>query len=645
MLAKKSKFLKRRSLMATALVSGVALQQAPEIYETYIQQPVISATEDANDSFGFATSANAANPEQIVTVTNDIAVDEVPEVAQITQTVQDEPNAIQTDLQIAQEESSEPVATQLAAANDASTDDLADSVEIETDIVSETDLASATPYVSSFSELEGYPNMYVPFLDDNGTVQPFPYPEMNVSEIPFSEMITIPYADPIQTGSLGQNDMPVNAYAPANTSYTPFSVLLNPNYNTPVLNLQDSFDSVSERLGTCRPTREQTEFFDVLFKNDLSATITVSVLDRLKREAFPKAFTQDNIVAGQRETIREMQKMLMRTNCYTSIGNHADGLIGSQTQTAIRNFVNAYQDKYPGLSDSLVHGEAVDATTGDQMGRQLLGVTPRFMEVLSDIAVQNLAFKERMIRQANLDGDEFNILSYNIAIFKEWRGDYLTETNPNYTPLQFTEEDIDICARTLWGEVRGEELEGRIASAYSMINRTMARLMDDGSMPRDLHYYFKPTLHETCQATNYSSRSKRYYAQYSVWNTDDPNYPKMQALDIDGSGPDNQIFREMVDVLNKIRIGEYADPINGAQYYHTHGVRPDWSRGRTPDHIIEGHRFFNLYDDVTNMQEILAELDPLLTSVERAATTAETLQAAADNAQSFANRTFNVFAP
>ena len=634
MLAKKSKIVKRRALTAvTALVSGIALEQAPEIYETYIQEPVISATEDANNSFGYATNANAANPELIMVAANDIAIDEVPEVVQNAQTVQDDSNDIQNHLQIAQEESNEPVAIQHAAENNGSTDDLADSVVNETEVVSEDDLVNSTPYISSFSELESYPNQY-----------PFPYSEMNIDEMPYSEMIAIPYADPIQTGSLGQSDLPVNAYAPIN-DLTPFSVLLNTNQNTSILNLQENFSSVSERLGTCRPTREQAEFFDVLFKNDLSATITVSVLNRLKRVAFPKAFTQDNIVAGQRETIREMQKMLMRSNCYTSIGDHADGLIGPQTQTAIRSFVNAYQDKYPGLSDSLVHGEAIDATTGDQMGRQLLGVTPRFMEVLSDIAVQNLAFKERIIRQANLDGDEFNIHSYNIAIFKEWRGDYLTETNPNYTPLQFTEEDIDICARTLWGEVRGEELEGRIASAYSMINRTMARLMDDGSMPRDLHYYFKPTLHETCQATNYSSRSKRYYAQYSVWNTDDPNYPKMQALDIDGSGSDNQIFREMVDVLNKIRIGEYADPINGAQYYHTHGVRPAWSRGRTPDHIIEGHRFFNLYDDVTNMQEILAELDPLLTSVERAATTAETLQAAADNTQSFANRTLRVFAP
>lgn len=81
-----------------------------------------------------------------------------------------------------------------------------------------------------------------------------------------------------------------------------------------------------------------------------------------------------------------------------------------------------------------------------------------------------------------------------------------------------TYHDADIMARTVYGEARGEPMDGKIAVAAVMLNRW-----------RSGKWFAAPTLAETCQRPG----------QFSCWLDNDPNRPKLLAVTLD-----DQFFRD-----------------------------------------------------------------------------------------------------
>ena len=74
--------------------------------------------------------------------------------------------------------------------------------------------------------------------------------------------------------------------------------------------------------------------------------------------------------------------------------------------------------------------------------------------------------------------------------------------------------EADVLARTIWGEARGEGLEGMRAVANVILNRVKIAELKNG-------FWWGSNIIQVCQ--------KPY--QFSCWNRSDPNFKKLQAVD------------------------------------------------------------------------------------------------------------------
>lgn len=134
--------------------------------------------------------------------------------------------------------------------------------------------------------------------------------------------------------------------------------------------------------------------------------------------------------------------------------------------------------------------------------------------------------------------------------------------------LPYTDLELDVAARTVWGEARGEKHpEAMLAVAWVIRNRV--------EHPR----WWGKTIAEVCR--------KPY--QFSCWNDDDPNAAKCHAVD------DTD-----VKFLNAKAAVAFAfqdispDPTGGSDHYCTTAVEPNWAKGKEPVATIGNHRFYRL---------------------------------------------------
>ena len=126
---------------------------------------------------------------------------------------------------------------------------------------------------------------------------------------------------------------------------------------------------------------------------------------------------------------------------------------------------------------------------------------------------------------------------------------------------------VDVVARTLWGEARGEGSHGMRAVACVIRNRANA--------PR----WWGRSLVDVCLKP----------WQFSVWNHNDRN----RTLILNASMRD-RMFPEAVEIARDTVAGRLPDLTRRADHYHTKAVRPIWSRGVTPVITIGNHLFFRL---------------------------------------------------
>lgn len=138
--------------------------------------------------------------------------------------------------------------------------------------------------------------------------------------------------------------------------------------------------------------------------------------------------------------------------------------------------------------------------------------------------------------------------------------------------------DIDILARTIWGEARGESVRGMEAVAAVILNR--ARISDAKG-----GFWWGRGIAEICQKP----------FQFSCWNPNDPNRNKLLSV-----GADDRHFAIALRIATRAVRGALGDPTGGAEHYHARAILPDWARGRERSAAIGGHIFYRL----TGRQEV-----------------------------------------
>lgn len=133
--------------------------------------------------------------------------------------------------------------------------------------------------------------------------------------------------------------------------------------------------------------------------------------------------------------------------------------------------------------------------------------------------------------------------------------------------------DIDVLARTLYGEARGESYKGKQAVANVIVNR-----YKEGKNNSGKRRMWGDSIANVCLKP----------WQFSCWNKSDPNRDIIINIKPDA----NTNIKECFEIARLAVSGKLPDITNGATYYHTTAVYPAWSRGKEPDLQIATHVFF-----------------------------------------------------
>jgi spore germination cell wall hydrolase CwlJ-like protein len=134
--------------------------------------------------------------------------------------------------------------------------------------------------------------------------------------------------------------------------------------------------------------------------------------------------------------------------------------------------------------------------------------------------------------------------------------------------------EIDILARTLWGEARGEGQSGMNAVANVVINRVRYAK----SQP-NCNFWWGNTIIMVCQKP----------LQFPCWNSQEPNFKQMKIVDESDSA-----FALAQRISRWACSGSLPDNTGGATNYHALNVSPQWAMGQTPVSIIGRQVFYNL---------------------------------------------------
>lgn len=138
----------------------------------------------------------------------------------------------------------------------------------------------------------------------------------------------------------------------------------------------------------------------------------------------------------------------------------------------------------------------------------------------------------------------------------------------------YRELEVDVLARTIFGEARGEPTEGMEAIANVVLNRVKVA-------QKKGKYWWGNNIIGVCQ--------KPY--QFSCWNKSDPSYQRLINV------TDKNIhFATALRIARRAVIGTLSDRTNGATHYHADYVSPYWARGEKPVKTIGRHIFYNLVE-------------------------------------------------
>lgn len=131
-------------------------------------------------------------------------------------------------------------------------------------------------------------------------------------------------------------------------------------------------------------------------------------------------------------------------------------------------------------------------------------------------------------------------------------------------------DSVQILARTLWGEARGEAVRGQEAVAAVILNRVAVARRRGG-------WWWGSDVAAVC----------RKPWQFSCWNAKDPNRAKLLAVT-----EADPAFAACLRIARRAMAGTIADPTGGATHYHTLDTHPAWATGRVPCAQIGNHLFY-----------------------------------------------------
>ena len=132
--------------------------------------------------------------------------------------------------------------------------------------------------------------------------------------------------------------------------------------------------------------------------------------------------------------------------------------------------------------------------------------------------------------------------------------------------------DVEILARTLYGEARGEKISGKEAVANVVLNRVAKARARGG------RYWWGTNVRDVCL--------KKW--QFSCWNTDDPNREKLLRVT-----SKNRTYQSCLRIARRAIAGTLKDQTSGATHYHNNRAFPPWARGRMYVCEIGNHQFYN----------------------------------------------------
>lgn len=141
----------------------------------------------------------------------------------------------------------------------------------------------------------------------------------------------------------------------------------------------------------------------------------------------------------------------------------------------------------------------------------------------------------------------------------------LTAATSEWDAMPEVDADVDVVARTIWGEARGEGYDGMVAVANVIMNR-VRRGGWWGNTPR-----------EVCQKP----------WQFSAWNPTDPNLIKL--LNVDAGDPQ---FAQALEIAAQAVAWQLPDITNGATNYKVRGWYASWASAMTLVAEIGRHEFY-----------------------------------------------------
>jgi len=134
--------------------------------------------------------------------------------------------------------------------------------------------------------------------------------------------------------------------------------------------------------------------------------------------------------------------------------------------------------------------------------------------------------------------------------------------------------ELNLLTALLWGEARGEPLEGKIGVAWVVRNREN-----------------KPGWWGVGY-TNVMLKPQ----QFSCFNLGDPNYHGLllRILPSRNANMQDPVYRECRWVAHGVLGNWVPDPTGEANHYHAWEITPYWAKGQRPTTRIGNHFFYKL---------------------------------------------------
>lgn len=136
----------------------------------------------------------------------------------------------------------------------------------------------------------------------------------------------------------------------------------------------------------------------------------------------------------------------------------------------------------------------------------------------------------------------------------------------------YNDMTVDVLARTIWGEARGEGSAGMQGVANVILNRV--KIAEDKGK-----FWWGNNIIQVCQ--------KPY--QFSCWNRSDPNFRILQAVT-----ESDLYFATAVRIARRAVAEVLPDLTSGATHYHEQSIAPYWARAEKPCAVIGRHKFYRI---------------------------------------------------